>query len=159
MKTAPPVTIRPFQPSDAPAFAALNRAWIERYFRMEEEDYKVLLEPQANILDVGGAILIADSGVEPIGTCALVSAHVGEGLELVKMAVADAFQGHGIGRMLIEATLAEARTRGARRVYLETNRKLETAIRLYERCGFRHLAERLPTPFERADVQMEIWLA
>lgn len=159
MKTAPPVTIRPFQPSDAPAFAALNRAWIERYFRMEEEDFHTLLHPQAHILDPGGAILIAESGGEAIGTCALIPAHTGEGFELVKMCVSDAYQGHGIGRMLIEATLAEARARGARRVFLETNRKLEPAIRLYERCGFQHLTERLPTPYERCDVQMEIWFA
>ena len=46
---------------------------------------------------------------------------------------------------------------GATRLYLETNWKLETAIKLYESLGFEHLPpERIvPSPYARADVYME----
>ena len=48
-----------------------------------------------------------------------------------------------------------------RRLYLETNRKLALAIRLYESVGFRHLPpERVvPSPYARANVYMELDLS
>ena len=76
------------------------------------------------------------------------------------MAVTASLQGAGIGRHLLQSVIAEARTSGARRLYLETNRKLAPAIRLYESVGFRHLPpERIiPSPYARADVYMELSL-
>ena len=44
-------TIRPFAPADAPAFAALNRRWIEEMFGMEEKDVRQLEHPKDAILD------------------------------------------------------------------------------------------------------------
>jgi putative acetyltransferase len=43
-------------------------------------------------------------------------------------------------------------------LYLETNKKLTPAVRLYEALGFRHLSpERVvPSPYARADVYMEL---
>lgn len=78
--------------------------------------------------------------------------------EVVKMAVTETHQGAGIGRRLLAHTIAVARSTGAIRLYLETNRKLATAIRLYESLGFRHLLpeEIVPSPYARADVYMEI---
>jgi GNAT superfamily N-acetyltransferase len=76
------------------------------------------------------------------------------------MAVTESSQGAGVGRRLLEAAIAEARAAGARRLYLETNRKLGPAIRLYESMGFRHLPpERVvPSPYVRSDVSMELIL-
>jgi GNAT superfamily N-acetyltransferase len=67
----------------------------------------------------------------------------------------------GIGRILLERTIAEARAAGAHRLYLETNQKLVVAIGLYQSVGFRHLpAERVvPSPYARANVHMELYLA
>jgi hypothetical protein len=49
---------------------------------------------------------------------------------------------------------------GAKRLYLETNSKLQSAIHVYESLGFKHLApERvIPSPYARANVYMELWL-
>jgi ribosomal protein S18 acetylase RimI-like enzyme len=48
-----------------------------------------------------------------------------------------AHRGQGIGRMLLEATLAELKARGAPRVVLSTAAQNAAAQRLFERAGFR----------------------
>lgn len=48
-------------------------------------------------------------------------------------------RGHGLGKKLIEASLAFARQAGYRHVYLETMPELEKAVSIYERFGFHHL--------------------
>lgn len=52
-----------------------------------------------------------------------------------------ACQGQGIGQALIEAALAFCRQAGFRRVYLTTFAGLDAARHLYERHGFRLVAE------------------
>jgi GNAT superfamily N-acetyltransferase len=77
------------------------------------------------------------------------------------MAVTESMRRNGIGRQLLEKTISEARAMEAHRLYLETNKTLVGAIRLYESVGFRHVpAERIvPSPYARADVYMELYLA
>ena len=43
----------------------------------------------------------------------------------------------GIGRMLVDATLKELKSRGAPRVVLQTAEKNAAAQRLFDRAGFR----------------------
>lgn len=50
--------------------------------------------------------------------------------------VDDATRGRGVGRLLNEAALAEARTRGAKDVSLTSRPSREAANRLYQRIGF-----------------------
>lgn len=52
------------------------------------------------------------------------------------MGVAASHRGQGIGRRLIEATLAHAARKGITRVELEVRADNLSAIRLYERLGF-----------------------
>lgn len=47
------------------------------------------------------------------------------------------FRGHGIGRLLLEATLADLKSRGAPRVVLTTADGNEAAHRLFADVGFR----------------------
>ena len=153
------IAIRTFQPGDETAFEELNTAWIEKYFRLEEKDLHSLRHPVSAILKPGGEILLATVAGKPVGCCALIAME-DQSYEIAKMAVAPTFQGRGLGRRLLEATIEVARARGAKRLYLETNRILHSAIHLYESCGFRHLPPEQvkPSPYERADVYMEMWL-
>lgn len=48
-----------------------------------------------------------------------------------------AFRGHGVGRMLLDATLAALEARGAPRVVLSTAEQNDSAQRLFARAGFR----------------------
>lgn len=142
-------------PADAEAFRTLNEAWIERYFTLEDEDRAILGDPVGRIVEPGGAVFVARLDTEVIGCIGIVP--VGDGVvELVKMAVSPAHQGHGTGRRLITAALDRAQALGARRVALESNSGLASAVHLYEAFGFRHLDhdEVAPSPYVRADVHM-----
>jgi putative acetyltransferase len=150
------IEVRAFQPGDEAAFRLLNEQWIAKFFVIEEKDREVLCDPVGEILEHGGHILMAITGTHCIGTCALLAMEPGV-FEVAKMAVDEQFRGEGIGRVLLECTIIEARRLGARRLYLETNNTLANAIHLYESVGFRHLeSERVtPSPYARANVFME----
>src|SRR5260370_14712903 len=153
------LTIREFRAGDEAAFRKLNEEWIIRHFALEPKDEISLADPQATILDRGGRIFLAVRDSQAVGCCALLAMAPGE-FEVAKMAVTESSQRAGIGRHLLERVIIEARASGAHRLYLETNRKLAPAIRLYESLGFRHLPpERIvPSPYARADVYMELYL-
>ncbi len=153
----PAITIVPFRPELAPAFARLNRAWIERLFVMEEADRKVLDHPETAIIQPGGQIFFALDGGTPVGTAAAIPVSPLR-FELAKMAVDPAYQGRGLGRLLVEAVIDFARSVNAESLFLVTNSSLAGAIRLYERLGFRHAPLPPHNEYARADVYMELVL-
>jgi GNAT superfamily N-acetyltransferase len=149
------VQIVPFRPELAPAFAELNRAWIERLFAIEPADLKVLNDPQTAIIDTGGQIFFALDGETAVGTVAAVRT-APDRFELAKMAVGPSHQGQGLGRLLGEAVIDWTRSQGADAVFLLTNNRLDGAIRLYERLGFVHRPMPHSTEYARANVYMEL---
>lgn len=152
------IAIVPFRRDLAPAFRQLNLEWIERLFRVEAPDLKVLENPESAIVAPGGMIFFALDGGTPVGTVAMIRASDGR-FELAKMAVATAHQQRGIGELLGAAGIAWARAAGAKTVFLETNSRLANAIRLYERLGFRHAAHPHASDYARADYHMELPIA
>jgi GNAT superfamily N-acetyltransferase len=155
--TGTEVSIREFAAGDEIAFRKLNEEWIARYFKLEAKDEEALGDPRNSILAHGGRIFFAIRNGRTVGCCALVAAGAGD-YEVAKMAVTESAQGKGIGRRLLEAVIAEARSAGARRLHLETNHALTPAIRLYESVGFQHIppARRVSSDYARSDVQMEL---
>jgi putative acetyltransferase len=136
-------------------FRQLNRGWLEEYGLMESHDLKVLNDPQGTILEAGGYIYLAISGDEKIiGSAALMRGGERE-YELAKMSVAPGFQGRGIGKQLIEKCIQKAREIGARKLMLYSNSRLEKALNLYNKYGFRHVSA-ANSPFLTADVKMEL---
>ena len=158
-KCLSPLNVRDFCAGDEEAFWSLNEAWISKLFKLEAKDIETLRNPQASILSPGGRIYMACRGVDPVGCCALLKMGNGS-FELAKMAVAESERGRGVGRALLEHVVNDARSRGMRRLYLETNHSLHNAIHLYQSVGFRFLkAEQVtPSPYARADVYMEMFL-
>ena len=152
-----PLTIVPFRPDLAPAFGELNRAWIERLFRMEEADRKVLDHPEEAIIEPRGQIFFAMDGDQAIGTVAAIRVSPGI-FELAKMAVSPEYRGHGLGERLGRAAVDFARGAGAEMIFLETNSSLANAIRLYQRLGFVHATPPHTSEYQRADVYMELRL-
>jgi N-acetylglutamate synthase-like GNAT family acetyltransferase len=154
--TTAPVQILDFETQHATRFRELNEEWITRYFRLEDADRQSLGNPQEYILSKGGHILMAAYQGEIVGTCALIND--GEGVfELAKMAVTPKAQGLKIGKLLGEAAVRKARAAGASKVYLVSNRKLDTALNLYRRLGFVEVPMP-PSIYERADIRMELAL-
>jgi DNA-binding MarR family transcriptional regulator/GNAT superfamily N-acetyltransferase len=156
-REASPVVVRDFRAGDQPAFRALNVDWIERHFALEPTDLKALDQPEHYILAPGGCILLAEMAGQVVGVCALLKQDA-HSYELAKMAVSPAVQGRRIGLQLGEAAVQRARELEARRVYLESNSKLTAALGLYHKLGFQHLPQAIPSPYARANVQMELIL-
>jgi GNAT superfamily N-acetyltransferase len=147
----------PYQTRFQPRFYEINRAWIEHHFGLEEEDRRVLADPEGQIIAPGGAVFFIEDGGEVAGTCGVMK--MDEGVyELVRMSVDERFRGKGYGEALVRHALGWMKSKGAARAILETSSVLKTAIALYERLGFRHY---VPDPrhrsgLARADVFMRM---
>lgn len=151
---AAPLEIVPYAPALREHFYRLNAQWLERHFRIEDIDRAVLGEPERYILQPGGAIFFARLGEDVIGTCALLQESPGV-FELTKMGVDETFRGLGAGKRLLEACIAEFRRRNGRTLFLESNSRLQTAVRMYEKAGFvMQPSVRAGSHYERADVYM-----
>lgn len=150
------IEIIEYKPEFATAFRNLNLEWLDKYHLTESHDLMVLDDPQGTIIDRGGFIFLARSGDEIIGSAGLMKEHDGI-FELAKMAVAPAFRGNGISKLLIGKCIAKARELQAKKLLLFSNSQLKTAILLYEKYGFKHV-EVKDTPFLTADIKMELSL-
>ena len=148
------VRIVPYAPALREHFYRLNAEWLSKYYRIEPIDHAVLSEPERHILEPGGAIFFAVLGDEVLGTCALMPDAPGV-YELTKMAVTERRQGLGLGRRLLEAAIAEYRRRGGKQLFLESQRRLQAALKLYESAGFQMQPGVKPgSHYQRADVYM-----
>jgi len=147
------ITIIDFDKKYAADFKRLNLEWLDKYHLTESHDIMVLDDPQGTIIDRGGCIFLAKDGDKIVGSSALMKEHNGV-YELAKMAVAPEYRGRGISRLLIEQCLQKADEWKATKLLLFSNHQLVTAIGLYEKYGFRHVAVE-DSPFVTADVKME----
>lgn len=146
--------IVPYRPDHHAAWIALNEYWIlDGGYAIEAKDRVALDDPEGAILSKGGVIFIAERNGQAVGCCCLIAMADG-GYEVGKMAVAADAQGLGLGRRLLDACEAHARSRAAPRLYLETNTSQTHAIALYERFGFVDLPPQ-PSPYARCNCWME----
>lgn len=155
------LSIIPYTSVYQPDFLRLNVAWISTMFVVEPHDLEQLEHPEDHILPNGGAIFLARLNNETVGTVAMVNTSEDPDMitsfELAKMSVTPPAQGRGAGQLLALAAIDYARRAGAKLVWLESNRKAETAIRLYRRVGFQEVPLR-PSLYTRADICMELHL-
>jgi len=137
-------------------FKKLNLEWLDKYHLTESHDLMVLNDPKGTILDRGGFIWLAKAGDKIVGSAALMNE--GHGIfELAKMCVGQDWQGNGISKILMETCLKKAKERGVKKLTLFSNHQLQTALKLYEKYGFKSV-EVKDSPFETADVKMELEL-
>jgi ribosomal protein S18 acetylase RimI-like enzyme len=146
------ITIRPAAPADLPAVGRLGALLVrlhhdfdpERFMAATprtEHGYASFLATQLEEPNV--VVLVAEQGGEVLGyTYAGVEGYDYMSLRgpagvLHDIVVDPAHRGHGIGRMLLDATLAALTARHAPRVVLSTAERNEPAQRLFARAGFR----------------------
>ena len=150
------IKIIPYRSEHHEIFKQLNIEWLDHYNLTESHDLMVLNDPEGTILDRGGFIWLAEAEGKIVGSAALMKEQEGE-YELAKMSVTAAYRGKGISKLLIERCLYKAKAIGAKKLSLFSNHQLQTAIGLYEKYGFKHVALH-NSPFETADVRMELML-
>lgn len=147
--------IVPFNKDYKSAFEFLNRAWIEEYFIIEEEDLKTLQNPESYILEDGGEVFFAILDGEVVGTAAMIQTDKGI-YELAKMAVARQFQGLGIGKKLLRRCIDFSKEREATEIFLITNDSLKPALSLYLSFGFVLNDQNDDNRYERGNTKMNL---
>lgn len=111
--------------------AAFDPAWGEAWTRRQVSDSLAFPHTHYRLIDDHAGI--------PVGFT-LVRAAPGEE-ELLLIAVTPASRGQGLGRILLERVLSDARERGAERVFLEM-RYNNPAGALYSAAGFEPIGHR-----------------
>jgi ribosomal protein S18 acetylase RimI-like enzyme len=150
--TAPTIVIRPATAADVPAIGRLGALLVrthhdfdpQRFIAASErtaEGYGSFLGSQLRKRDV--VVLVAEekgevlgytyAGIEGIDYMALR----GPAGVLYDIVVDPAHRRHGVGRRLLDATLAALTAKGAPRVVLSTADRNEAAQRLFTSAGFR----------------------
>jgi GNAT superfamily N-acetyltransferase len=137
-------------------FQRLNLEWLEKFNLVESHDLEILNHPRENVINRGGFLflLLEDNAV--IGTAGIFKISDKE-YELIKMSVAPEHRGKKYGDMLLKKCIDKAKEINAAKLILFSNSNLQTAIRLYEKFGFKHV-EVIDAPFETADIKMELSL-
>jgi len=146
------VIVRPAQRADIPAIGRLGAQLVRLHHDFDpqrfiaatsgtEHGYASFLGTQLDDPDV--IVLVAErdrqvlgytyAGVEGVDYMSLR----GPAGVLYDIVVDPAHRDQGIGRMLLDATLAALERKGAPRVVLSTAERNETAHRLFEHAGFR----------------------
>ena len=135
-------------------FRALNVAWLQKYFVVEPIDHEMLSNPKKFIINKNGFIFFAKADGKIAGTFALIK--IEDGIyELSKMAVEESFIGRKIGNKMLNFCLEEAKRLKADKIILYSNTKLEPAIHLYKKFGFKEIPLD-NSDYERANIKMEI---
>lgn len=137
-------------------FKTLNYEWLEKYFKVEPEDEKLLGNPREEIINKGGEVIFAKYKGGIVGTAALIK-FTDKEFELAKMAVTENVQGKQIGKKLAEEIIRLARQKNADVLFLETNVKLIAAMKLYKKLGFT-LTENHNSKYARSTIKMELKL-
>jgi len=101
----------------------------------EPEDKLAVGDPESFYVKGGGAVLFALKDADPLGVVAVKN--LGEGVyEFCKLVVSERARGLGVGRQLVEACIRFARDAGGHVLMLQSFRRLEVALGMYERMGF-----------------------
>jgi putative acetyltransferase len=138
------VFIRTIQPEDNRALALIVRNTLAEFganhpgtvfydpttddlFNVFQKDRSIYYVAELNNEIAGGAGIYPSNGL-PVDTC-----------ELVKMYLIPQARGLGLGKELINRSLAFAKETGYKKVYLETMPELKQALKVYEKFGFKYL--------------------
>ena len=149
------LNIIPFEPRYATYFRDLNLAWIKHYFLVEPEDIRLLENCEQSIIQSGGFIFFAEYRDAIVGCFALIRIEEKK-FELGKMAVDPDFHGLKIGQKLLSFAINFAKTQSWDTLVLYSSTKLETALHIYRKYGFKEVALEEKTTYLRSELKMEL---
>ncbi|HEM5983218.1 GNAT family N-acetyltransferase [Streptococcus suis] len=149
------MNIETYKPEYKEAFIAMNLAWIEEMFQVEDEDRMVLGSIEERLAN-GGEIFFAinDEG-EIMASCMVAPLPSGE-WEIEKFAAKKEFAGQGAGKACLQACMDFIKEKQIQKVIIVLNRKCVSAIHLYRKFGFIEIpVDKNKFPYERADIAFE----
>lgn len=136
------IQIRRAQPDDAAVIAAVLYQSFVAFKALYTEDGFSATTPCKEQIEARmreGPVLVASCDGAIVGTVSVVAR--GNALYIRSMAVLPAARGSGAGSALLEQVEGWAAAEGATRLFLSTTPFLESAIRLYEKFGFRRTSD------------------
>ena len=146
---------RKFTSDDAEKFKSLNVEWLEKFFKVEPIDEKVLSNPKREILDPGGFIVMAEIDSEVIGTFAYIKK--GDRLyEFSKMAINPNQRGKGYGNIMMKYAISFAKKHKWKKIILYSNTILKNSIHLYRKYGFIEIKMEETVIYSRGNIKMEL---
>lgn len=148
------INIIDFDKAYSQSFYNLNIEWLKSFFYVEPYDEEVLSKPNTYIINKGGFIFFAMKNDKVVGTVALMPTETKGILELTKMAVLPTERGQKIGQKLLQHCIDFGKQKNLEALLLYSNTKLENAIYLYRKYGFKELGLEPSTPYERANIKM-----
>lgn len=148
------IKITDYNSAYATHFYDLNIEWLKTYFYVEPFDEEVLSKPETYIINKGGFIFFAMKANNVVGTVALMPTEEDGVLELTKMAVSPEERGQKIGQQLLQHCIDFAQNKKLKALLLYSNTRLENAIYLYRKYGFKELELEKNSPYKRSDIKM-----
>lgn len=148
--------IVPFEKVHKKNFYDLNIEWLQTHFYVEPYDEEVLSNPERYIIDRGGHIFFAILNDLVIGTVALMPTKDESVFELTKMAILPNYRGLKIGQQLMQFCIDFAKHNEFKGLMLYSNTKLENAIYIYRKYGFKEIPIEGNSPYKRGNIKMEL---
>ncbi|WP_282056074.1 GNAT family N-acetyltransferase [Maribacter luteus] len=149
--------IIPFKDKYINHFRDLNSTWLNEYFHLEAKDKEILENCKKSIIDKGGHIFFAEYDGQIAGCFAFINLN-DTVYELGKMAVAPKFHGLKIGQNLLQFAIGFAEDQQWEKIILYSSTKLDTALHIYRKLGFKEIPLEKDLPYTRSDVKMELKL-
>jgi GNAT superfamily N-acetyltransferase len=130
---------------------AADIALVDRYFD-ETSFNRELADLPGAYAAPHGALFLAYHRGRPVGCVALRNLGLGIA-EMKRLYVEEPCRGLGLGKALAEKAIEEATRIGYRAMRLDTSRRQNEAIRLYEGLGFARIA-----PYHALEAALDAWL-
>jgi DNA-binding MarR family transcriptional regulator/GNAT superfamily N-acetyltransferase len=142
------VEIRSEDPESRAALYCMNSYYAELDSRFEAGFHpETSLTVSSDDLTLpAGLLLVAFLRNEPVG-CGALKFQGDDSANVKRMWVAPEARGLGIGRRLLNELENQARSRGLKSVRLDTNRRLDEAISLYQSSGYKEIAAYNKEPY------------
>ena len=140
------IYMHPITESDDPLIAEIIRTNLKKFHL--DIPGTVYFDPEVDHLsqyynmlpDKRHYFIVTDRAGQMLGGCGLAEFDgFDRCAELQKLYLIDAVKGKGISKYLVQVVEDFARKAGYKKLYLETHTNLETAIRLYEKVGYRQI--------------------
>lgn len=107
---------------------------------------KELHDPLSKYGEPGGSLFLACWNSKPAGCIALQPLQEEGTCEMKRLFVKPGFRDYGIGAKLVQVIIDEARQKGYRKMVLDTLERLQPAIKLYRKYGFKNTAPYYKNP-------------
>ncbi|WP_339705701.1 GNAT family N-acetyltransferase [uncultured Kriegella sp.] len=144
----------PFKHQYAERFRDLNLQWIEKHFVVEPKDSNLLESCEENIIKPGGHIFFAKYDDVIVGCFAFIKLN-DKAYELGKMSVDAKYQGLQIGQKLLDFAINFAKNEGWQKLVLYSSTRLNTALHIYRKFGFKEVPMDADSQYKRSDIKME----